>query len=174
MSPWPWRHDLGRVRKGLGTILRAARAEPPDTGIGTFAAASRTAGEGRENRYSITLASVAAAAREVTLVIDVHAADRAGLASSHVACAVKRLRLAPRRPLRVDICFRWREAATFELEGARQPADELWIGEPPAQRFVSVAADLRDANGRALDRVVIYQEVNEETRGLHESPEPAA
>ncbi len=159
---------------GLGAMLRAARAEPPDAGIGTFAAASRTAGEHRGNRYSIALACAAAHAREVTLVLDVSAVDRAGATSSHVGYAVKRLRLSPGGPLHVDICFRWREAATFRFDGVWQPADELWVGEPATRGFVSVAADLRDATGRVLDRTVIYQEVDEEAAGLPGSPEPAA
>jgi len=171
---WPWRHDLRRVGIGLWRILRAARAEPPDAGIGTFAAASRTAGEHRGNRYSITLACAAADAREVMLVLDVYAVDRAGVASSHLAYAAKRLRLLPRRPLAVDVCFRWRTEAQFGCEGAWEPADELWVGEPARAGFVSVAAGLRDATGRALDRAVIFQEVDEEAAPPHESDEPAA
>lgn len=155
-------------------MLRTARTESPDAGIGTFAAASRMAGEQRENRYSIALACSAARARDVSLVIDVHAVDRAGTASRHVAYAVKRLRLAPCRPVHVDICFRWREAAAFRLQEVWQPADELWVGEPAPPGFVSVAAELRDTAGRALDHTVVYQEVDEESARLHESPEPGA
>jgi hypothetical protein len=155
-------------------MRRAARAGQADVGIGTLAAASRTAGADRENRYSITLASAAEAPREVTLVFDVYGVDGAGAAGRHVAYALKRLRLSPRGALRVDVRHRWRAAAEFEVEGAREPADELWVGDPAAGERVSVVAELRDAAGRAVDRTVIYQDVDEGAPELHESPGPGA
>ncbi len=139
-----------------------ARSEAPDAGIGTFAAASRTAGTRGDNRYSITLACTAP--REATLVIDIHGVDRAGATAGHVGHAVKRLQLIPRRPLRVDICLRWRREAqaTFEVEGVREPADESWMGVSAGAPFVSLAAALHASDGRCLDRTVIFQGVDEE------------
>jgi hypothetical protein len=141
-------------------MLRASRSEAPDAGIGTFAAASRTAGPRGDNRYSITLACTAP--REATLVIDIHGVDRAGTITGHVAYAVKHMRLSPRRPLRVGICFRWGEEATFEVDGAREPADQLWVGDLVTAPFISVAATLRAVDGRCLDRTVIFQPLDGE------------
>jgi hypothetical protein len=142
-------------------LRRTARAEPADVGIGTLAAASRTAGAHRENQYSITLACAAEDPREVTLVLHVHGVDGEGGAGRHVGGALKRLRLSPRGALRVDVRHRWRGAAEFEVDGARQPADELWVGDPAVGERVSVMAELRDAEGRAVDRTVIYQDIDE-------------
>jgi hypothetical protein len=141
-------------------MLRAARAEAPDAGIGTFAAAAPSAAAAGDNRYSISLACTVP--RAVTLAIDVHGVDGAGVATGHVAHAAKQLELVPRRPLRVGICLRWGEAPTFDIEGVRTAADHHWVGVPLAAPFASVAAEVRAADGRCLDRTVIFQAVARE------------
>ena len=144
-------------------MLRAARAEPPDAGIGTFAALSPMADLCGENRYAMTLACTVP--RLVTVVIDVHGVDRAGVATGHVAYASKQVPLVPRRALRVDVSFHWRGEATFEFDGIRAPADELWIGPPLAVPYFAVTAELRELDGRCVERALIFQGVGGDPRG---------
>jgi hypothetical protein len=160
---WPWRHDLRRVTRGLAAMLRTARAAAPETGIGTLAAAAPVARVEGDNRYSITLACTVP--RPVRLVVDIHGVDGAGVPGAHLAHAATHLQLTARRALRVDIAVRWREAVTFEFEGEPRPAHELWVGAPAGASFISVAADLQASDGRCLERILIFQKVEEPACG---------
>jgi hypothetical protein len=150
--------DLRRIVKGslafLGYLLSARLIE---IGLGEFSADSTAAVRGGQNRYLVTICSAGTEPLDVTLIIDIHAADSATGSGARYARFSKRLTAAPRAATRVEVRYDWLTSACFVVDDLPFPPDDLSRGTLPRSVRYSVNATLLDPSGNHPEVLTVYQ-----------------
>jgi hypothetical protein len=152
--------DIKRVIRDARLFLRALRThDTVDLALGSLAAESALAQRGRTNRYAVTISSVRRDPQDVTLTVDIYAADPGALPAGHHAYFAKRLRARPMASTRVEVEYDWETTAGFSVDSAAASPDEFWRGPFDSPTHYSVCAILRDSRGSVVDRLTVYQEL---------------
>jgi hypothetical protein len=151
-------HDVRRMLEGVRTFFRhLAAREAVSVGFGQLSAESPVAVRGGRNRYRVTISNARTESRDVTLVIDIAAADPGAAPMPHYVHFSKRLAARPRASLPVDVDYDWATAATFSVGGMPLAPDALARGRCDAATAYAVNAVLLDSAGRRLERLTVYQ-----------------
>lgn len=151
-------HDLRRMLAGIATFVHElGSGETATVGLGQFSAESSAAVRGGQNRYRVTVSSVAAEPRDVTLVIDIYAAESPN--PGHYAHFSKRLRARPRVSMPVEVDYDWATAARFVVSGLPLAPDDFWRGTLDRSSAYAVHALLLDGTGKRRELLTVYQQL---------------
>ena len=128
-----------------------------DIGLDRMSAASATAARGRASRYHVTIASARSGVTEVTLRVDIRAADVSARTDGRYASFARRLVLEPRTSTDVTVEYDWLSDARFSVGGVLLSVDDLWTGALDRPGPYAVSAILLAPAGRRLDSVTVHQ-----------------
>ena len=151
-------HDLRRIVEDSAAFLKyLLTRDLVEIGLGQLSAESTVAVRGGPNRYLVTIASVASEPRDVTLAIDIYAADSPTHPGGHYAHFSKRLKAQPRASTHVEVQYDWRTGAGFLVNDMPSPPDDLWRGTLDRSANYSLNAILLDTSGNRLELLTVYQ-----------------
>src|SRR5215469_3398369 len=153
--------DLGQLVKDVRAFLRALLThDTVDLALGGLFAESTLAQRGRPNRYAVTISSARPDLQDVTLTVDIYAADYAADPGvGHHAYFAKRLWARPMASTRVDVEYDWEKTAVFSVRSPPASAGDFWRGSFDTPTRYSVSAILRDSSGNVVDCLTVYQEL---------------
>ena len=151
-------HDVRRIGEDSAAFLTyLLTRDHVEIGLGQLSAESTVAVRGGSNRYLVTVASVASEPRDVTLAIDIYAADSPTHPAGHYAHFSKRLNARPRGSTPVEVRYDWRAGAGFLVNDILSPPDDLWRGTLDRAANYALNAILLDPSGTRLELLTVYQ-----------------
>jgi hypothetical protein len=154
--------DLRKTLRGLVAFFQyLSVGDDLDVGLGWLSARSLLARRGQASEYVVRMANTTRQPQEVTLIIEIVAADVSRSVAGLYTLFAKSLILPPRISWEMTIGYDWIDHAWFQVDGMLSPPEDFSRGESDAPHLYALTVFMSNRLGKRLDGLTVYQELVE-------------